>query len=237
MRETNRSNAFGGPSFKIIVSLTLLFGLSMYFMHQQHVEELAAMQIQLGSCHAHYEGYNLPVVPPPEVMKEAVMRLGGRWKHIPHHMNISSSSLTTGGIPKLLWQTMKQVPTSLPSYTQEMFKNNPNWFVGTMDDDDVNLFMHTVFAKTSFLWAYRQINPKLGAMKADIWRYAVLYVYGGVYVDADSSFHAKLDDYLREDDGMVLSTEANLYSGCYTSDFYLGDLPIQPIPFCRPPLS
>ena len=225
MRVINRAiGIVGGPSFKIIVSLTLIFGFSLYFMHHKHVQELAALQTQVGSCHARYEGYNLPVVPHADVIKEAMMRLGGRWKNIPHHSNISSSS-AAGGIPKYLWQTMKQVPSPLPSYTKDMGTNNPGWFVGTMDDDDVNLFMHTVFAKTSLLWAYRQVNPKLGAMKADIWRYAVLYVYGGVYVDADSSFHAKLDDYLREDDGLILSTEGNSYSGCYTSDFYLGEPP------------
>ena len=224
MRETNRAMGLGGLSSKIIVALTLIFGLSLYFMHHRHVQELSAMQKQLGMCHARYEGFNLPVVLHTDVIKEAVLRLGGRWKNVPHHMNMTSSS-TAGGIPKYLWQTMKQVPNPLPQYSKDMFANNPGWFVGTMDDDDVNLFMHTVFAKTSLLWAYRQINPQLGAMKADIWRYAVLYVYGGVYVDADSSFHAKLDDYLREDDGLILSTEGNAYTGCYTPDFYLGDPP------------
>lgn len=30
--------------------------------------------------------------------------------------------------------------------------------------------------------AYRSINPAFGAMKADFWRYCVLYMYGGVYL-------------------------------------------------------
>ena len=53
-------------------------------------------------------------------------------------------------------------------------------------------------------------------------RYAVLYVYGGVYVDADSSFKGRLDDRLRADDGFVFGTEANEYGACYSTDFYLG---------------
>ena len=183
-------------------------------------QELSAMQKQLGMCHARYEGFNLPVVLHTDVIKEAVLRLGGRWKNVPHHMNMTSSS-TAGGIPKYLWQTMKQVPSPLPSYTKDMGTNNPGWFVGTMDDDDVNLFMHTVFAKTSLLWAYRQVNPKLGAMKADIWRYAVLYVFGGVYVDTDSSFDVTLDDWLKPDDGFVVAPENNDYAECYHPNFYL----------------
>ncbi len=91
-----------------------------------------------------------------------------------------------------------------------------------MDDNDVNIFMQDVFAKTSLLWAFQMINPKLGAMKADIWRYAVLYALGGVYVDADSSFNHKLDAYLKPDDGFVFAAENNEYPGCYQNDFYLG---------------
>ena len=53
-------------------------------------------------------------------------------------------------------------------------------------------------------------------------RYAVLYVYGGVYVDADSSFKGRLDDQLRAGDGFVFGTEANEYGACYSPDFYLG---------------
>ena len=29
-------------------------------------------------------------------------------------------------------------------------------------------------------------NPALGAAKADLWRYAVLYAVGGVYIDVDA---------------------------------------------------
>jgi len=60
---------------------------------------------------------------------------------------------------------MKHVPAALPSYTLDMERNNPGWRLHAMDDADVDLFMHTVFARTSLLWAYTNINPKLGAMK------------------------------------------------------------------------
>jgi len=45
--------------------------------------------------------------------------------------------------------------------------------------------MNTVFAGTSLLWAYHIINNRAGAAKADIWRYAVLWAYGGAYIDDD----------------------------------------------------
>ena len=46
--------------------------------------------------------------------------------------------------------------------------------------------MQATFPQTSLLWAYHQIHPLCGAAKADIWRYAVLFVFGGVYIDDDS---------------------------------------------------
>ena len=46
--------------------------------------------------------------------------------------------------------------------------------------------MQETFPNTSLLWAYHQIHPMCGAAKADIWRYAVLFVFGGVYIDDDS---------------------------------------------------
>ena len=58
-------------------------------------------------------------------------------------------------------------------------------------------------------------------MKADIWRYAVLYVFGGVYVDTDSSFDVTLDDWLKPDDGFVVAPENNDYAECYHPNFYL----------------
>ena len=49
-----------------------------------------------------------------------------------------------------------------------------------------DVFMQETFPNTSLLWAYHQIHPMCGAAKADIWRYAVLFVFGGVYIDDDS---------------------------------------------------
>ena len=239
---------------RVAVSITFFFVFILYWLTVKHQQELSTLEGQLGSCHARYEGYNLPVVPRPEDIEEALSRLGGRWKNLPRDsfggnsrvndiISDSSSSSSSGsssssssstsnrsnstaaiqrGIPKYIWQTMKEVPRTLPQYARDMFNNNPGWFAGTMDDDDVNAFMQHVFAKTSILWAFRKINPKLGAMKADIWRYAVLYALGGVYIDADSSFKNKLDSYLKPDDGFVFATESNKYPGCYQEDFYLG---------------
>ena len=37
-------------------------------------------------------------------------------------------------------------------------------------------------------------SPPYFASKADIWRYAVMYTYGGMYIDDDSDIRFPLDD-------------------------------------------
>ncbi len=46
-------------------------------------------------------------------------------------------------------------------------------------------------------WAYNLVRtPQYFASKADIWRYAVLYTYGGMYLDDDSDIRLPLDEVL-----------------------------------------
>ena len=54
--------------------------------------------------------------------------------------------------------------------------------------------MNTTFRDTSILWAYNAINPLVGAARADIWRYCVLYTFGGLYLDDDSDIKVPLDN-------------------------------------------
>jgi mannosyltransferase OCH1-like enzyme len=42
--------------------------------------------------------------------------------------------------------------------------------------------MQLFYADTSILWAFNMIHPLAGAFASDIWRYAVLYKFGGFYI-------------------------------------------------------
>ena len=68
-----------------------------------------------------------------------------------------------------------------------------------------DLFIDTVFSGTSIQWAYNAINPKLGAAKADVWRYAVMWCYGGFYMDYDSDFGVLLDDAILPTDTLLVA--------------------------------
>ena len=52
--------------------------------------------------------------------------------------------------------------------------------------------------------AYLSINPVYGAMKADFFRYCVLYLIGGIYVDVKSSINYPLFKIIRKDDSCLL---------------------------------
>lgn len=86
-------------------------------------------------------------------------------------------------IPKIIWQTMKsnQVPAIMKEYADTWIENNPEYEYKFFDDDDIIDFIRNDFP--AYLQAYNKI--KYGASKADLWRYLIIYKYGGVYVDMD----------------------------------------------------
>jgi hypothetical protein len=66
--------------------------------------------------------------------------------------------------------------------------------VNVWDNTDKDRFMRDYFAGSSILWASESINPIYGgAAKADIWRYCTLFIFGGVYIDADSFLSKPMD--------------------------------------------
>lgn len=85
-------------------------------------------------------------------------------------------------IPKVVYQTWNT--HSLPPLmkeTHEKFKeDNPEFQYILFDDDECRKFIETHF-EGEVLNAYDSLIP--GAFKADLWRYCVLYVNGGVYLD------------------------------------------------------
>ena len=54
------------------------------------------------------------------------------------------------------------------------------------DDREQDAFMKQHFPSLYGLW----VALPLPVMKADVWRYAIVYHYGGVYADMDTVLHA-----------------------------------------------
>lgn len=95
-------------------------------------------------------------------------------------------------IPKIIWQTYKtkELPVKGQLAAETWKSLNPGWEYRLWDDDQITRFINDNFG--SDLAAVFNSVP-LGVMKADIWRYAVLLKYGGVYADIDVTCVVPLD--------------------------------------------
>jgi len=71
----------------------------------------------------------------------------------------------------------------------------PTYSHEILDDDDCETFLSTYFT-ANVLHAFRSF--KQGAHKADLVRYALLYIHGGVYMDIHKELLIPLDDMIRD---------------------------------------
>ena len=95
-----------------------------------------------------------------------------------------------------LFQTFKtkDISPALQTFVDTWKEHNPEYTYKFYDDDMCDQFMKEFDLRA---WkAYRRIIP--GAFKADLWRYCVLYKYGGVYADIDTVCLGKIDNFLNE---------------------------------------
>lgn len=77
------------------------------------------------------------------------------------------------------WHT-KQLPPKMNENIIRIKKQNPEFEYYLYDDNDCRIFIKDHFPN-NVLVAYDSLIPY--AYKADLWRYCVLYVYGGIYLD------------------------------------------------------
>jgi mannosyltransferase OCH1-like enzyme len=77
------------------------------------------------------------------------------------------------------WHT-KDLPQKMQERVTLLKSQNPRFNYYLFDDNDCRNFIGTHFAK-DVLDAYDSLIP--GAYKADLWRYCVLFIKGGIYLD------------------------------------------------------
>jgi len=85
-------------------------------------------------------------------------------------------------IPKNIFQTWctKELPLKMKENMELLKQQNPEFRHFLFDDDDCREFIQDNFS-SDVLHAFDSLIP--GAYKADLWRYCVLYIYGGIYLD------------------------------------------------------
>ena len=85
-------------------------------------------------------------------------------------------------IPTNIFQTWhtKLLPPKMLQSMATIQRLNPRFKYFLYDDNDCREFIKTHF-KPDVLWAYDSLIP--GAYKADLWRYCILFIHGGIYLD------------------------------------------------------
>lgn len=85
-------------------------------------------------------------------------------------------------IPKKLFQTWhsKTLPTHMQKNVDAIQRQNPELEYFLFDDAECIRYIQTHFSD-DVVNAYNKLLP--GAYKADLWRYCVMYIDGGVYLD------------------------------------------------------
>lgn len=85
-------------------------------------------------------------------------------------------------IPLKIYQTWftKNLPEKMKDNVEKLKKDNPEFEYNLYDDKDCRDFIKNNF-NVDVLNAFDSLIP--GAYKADLWRYCVLYINGGIYLD------------------------------------------------------
>ena len=86
---------------------------------------------------------------------------------------------------------------------------NPDYNYYLYDDKDMDVFVNKHY-NGEISECYNKLN--ITVAKADFWRYLVLYKYGGIYLDRDSSIEKPLNQLIKEEDQAIITEEGNPYN-------------------------
>ena len=114
-------------------------------------------------------------------------------------------------VPFNVWQTWTTVhlPPRIAHTVRRFRKLNPEYSHHLYTDLDCSNFIREYYGGSDVEKAYFRINPAYGAARADFWRYCVLNVHGGVYLDIDATCEVPLKTLIKSYDKAVLSHENN----------------------------
>jgi hypothetical protein len=134
-------------------------------------------------------------------------------------------------IPRNIFQTWetKDISDGFKLLTKSWKDNNTNYAYFLFDDFERKQFIKNNFDERVYN-TYCKIIP--GAFRADLWRYCMLYVYGGVYVDVDTICYSNLDLFLTEDIEFMapIDLNNNPYLGTYNlSNGFIASIAKHPI--------
>lgn len=118
-------------------------------------------------------------------------------------------------IPKIIWQTYKskQPPIVACKGITSWLRHNPNYKWYYFDDKKCDQFIKDHFSN-EFYNMYQSLP--FGVMRSDVWRIAVVYIYGGVYTDLDTICNTPISQWMSTSDKLVVSAETSNSLANYT---------------------
>jgi hypothetical protein len=132
-------------------------------------------------------------------------------------------------IPKIIFQTWTNLDISekLQNIVDTWKINNPDYEYFLYDNDNCRNFIVENFS-IDVINAYDKINT--GAFKSDLWRYCILYKYGGFYADIDTLCLGKIDDFINESTDYIIPIDLNVDNEKYCLfNAFIGTVPKNPI--------
>jgi mannosyltransferase OCH1-like enzyme len=111
-------------------------------------------------------------------------------------------------IPKNIfqsWHTLDLHPI-IQKKIEVMKEMNPEYTHKIYTDNDMDTFVNTTFPG-KIAECYNRLN--IIVAKVDFWRYLILFTYGGVYLDMDSSINISLDTWIQNKDEAIITAERN----------------------------
>jgi hypothetical protein len=158
--------------------------------------------------------YDLPLLP-EKIVNEASQKAQ---KHNPDSGKF---------IPRNVWIAVRNASDTPAKHMlgpNGFIARNSKWKVHFCGNEEKDEFMEVNFSNSSFLWAYKILNPVIGTAKSELWRLAVLYVHGGMYMDDDANFGVPLDEVVLPTDKFIVGKESYDWAdNCFRDDFPLSN--------------
>lgn len=113
-------------------------------------------------------------------------------------------------IPTAIYQTFptSNLPALLRKNVENLKSSNPGWEYTLYTDQDVGTFIGETYGNV-VLQSYLKLNPEYGAARADLFRYLLMYRFGGVYLDIKSTFDRPISEAIKGDEMFILSQWRN----------------------------
>lgn len=115
-------------------------------------------------------------------------------------------------IPKTIWQTYKDEYEALPKYIKDTAeswkKHNPEYEYVYMSDSQAADFILEKFG-TEYYEIFKSLP--VGVMRGDMWRYLIIYEYGGIYTDLDTVCNKPIDSWLEDGYEFIVCPENEVH--------------------------